>query len=213
MQATRQDILDHLHSHGRASVKELGGVLSLTSTGVRQHLNILQRDGLIEATEERGRVGRPALVYRLTEKAENLYPKLYDQLANLLIEEVRTLVSGQGLQTLLQRVAARMAEPYIPLMEGLPIRERAYMTSQFLADRGSESDCVQDGDDLLIRQYNCPFPAVAHKNSAVCAMEVALVSRLVGADARLVTSLLRGDRACTYRLRCHDEPVPVVATN
>ncbi len=78
MQVTRQDILDHLRRHGSGSVKELGQLLGLTSTGIRQHLTILERDGLIEAREERGRVGRPALVYTLTPQGDSLYPKKYD---------------------------------------------------------------------------------------------------------------------------------------
>ncbi len=67
MQTTRQQILEYLQRHGRATVKELGQVLRLTSTGIRQHLTVLERDGLVVAREERGRVGRPTLVYTLPE--------------------------------------------------------------------------------------------------------------------------------------------------
>jgi len=42
---------------------------------------------------------------------------------------------------------------------------------------------------------------VARHNSAVCALDVEFIRQLVGADARLVRSLLRGDRTCTYRIR------------
>ncbi|TET95672.1 MAG: winged helix-turn-helix transcriptional regulator, partial [Dehalococcoidia bacterium] len=62
IQSTRQQILQYLQRHGRATVKELGSLLSLTSTGIRQHLTVLERDGLVDAREERGRVGRPTLV-------------------------------------------------------------------------------------------------------------------------------------------------------
>ena len=63
MQATRQEILDHLHREHRGTVKDFAAFLGLTPTGVRQHLTSLERDGLITAREERGRVGRPAFVY------------------------------------------------------------------------------------------------------------------------------------------------------
>jgi DeoR family suf operon transcriptional repressor len=201
MQATRQQILDYLRKQGRATVKELDAYLSLTSTGVRQHLTVLEREGLVEAHEERGHVGRPALVYRLTDKGEALYPKLYDKLANLLLEEVREVAGGQALQTLLRRVATRFAEPYRERVEGKSLAERVNEASLIIQDRGSLADCVQDGDDWLIRQYTCPFPRVAHQNSCVCALDVEFVRQLVGADARLSTSLLRGDACCTYRVR------------
>src|SRR5688572_5690783 len=90
LQSTRQSILEHLNRYGRATVKELGQVSGLTSTGIRQHLTTLERDGLVQTQEERGRVGRPTLVYSLTDKADLLFPKSYDQLALTLIEEIRT---------------------------------------------------------------------------------------------------------------------------
>ena len=201
MQATRQQILDYLRRQGRATVKDLDGYLGLTSTGVRQHLTVLEREGLVEAHEERGHVGRPALVYQLTEQGDGLYPKKYDQLANIVLEEVRGLAGAQALQTLLRRAAVRFADSYRSRLEGKPLAERVTEATLIIRERGSEVDCVQDGGDWLIRQYTCPFPQVAQQNSCVCALDVEFVRQLVGADARLSTSLLRGDRACTYRVR------------
>jgi DeoR family suf operon transcriptional repressor len=207
MQATRQQILDFLRRQGRATVKELDAHLGLTSTGVRQHLTVLEREGLVEAQEERGHVGRPALVYRLSAKGDALYPKKYDQLANVLLEEVRELAGSQALQTLLRRAAGRFAEPYQGRVEGKPLADRVAEAARIIRERGSEADCVQEGDDWLIRQFTCPFPQVAGQNSCVCALDVEFVRQLVGADARLTTSLLRGDRACTYRIRPVSAPV------
>ena len=201
MQATRQQIVDYLRRHSRATVKELNTHLGLTSTGVRQHLTVLEREGLVDAQEERGHVGRPALVYRLTDEGDALYPKSYDQLANILLEEVREVAGGQALQTLLRRTATRFADPYRARLEGRSLAERVQETSKIIQERGSLSEAVQDGDDWLIKQYTCPFPKVAEENSCVCALDVEFVRQLVGADARLSTSLLRGDDCCTYRIR------------
>ncbi|HZP57713.1 MAG TPA: helix-turn-helix domain-containing protein [Dehalococcoidia bacterium] len=206
MQATRQEILDYLRRRSQATVKELGAHLGLTSTGIRQHLTILERDGLVEAREERGHVGRPALVYRLSDRGDALYPKKYDALANALIEEARALLGPEPLQRLMKNVAARFAEPYLPRLEGKTPRERVQEAAQILQERGCLADCAEQGEDALIRQMTCPFPNVATRNSAVCALEVEFVRRLVGADARLTTSLLRGDDACTYRIRAVPEP-------
>src|SRR3990172_5882694 len=137
MQATRQQILDFLRLHGRATVKELDGHLGLTSTGVRQHLTVLEREGLVMAHEERGRVERPAIVYELTEQGDTLYPKSYDQLANLLLEEVRDLAGAQALQTLLRRVAARFADQYRERVDGRTLPERVAEATAIIVERGS----------------------------------------------------------------------------
>src|SRR3972149_2716512 len=135
MQATRQQILDFLRRNARATVKELDTHLGLTSTGVRQHLTVLEREGLVEAHEERGHVGRPALVYQLSDKGDGLYPKKYDQLANVLIEEVRHVAGGQALQTLLRRVALRFAESYADRLEGKSLPERVNQGARIIGGR------------------------------------------------------------------------------
>lgn len=201
MQPTRQQILDHLQQHGRATVKELGAALQLTSTGIRQHLTVLERDGLIRASEERGRVGRPALVYSLTARAESLFPKNYDQLAVSLLEQTRTLSGGDGLQSLLHHVAGSLAAPHMSRVEGKPLEERVEETAAVLREEGSLADAGRDGTDLIVREYTCPYDSVARQNSAVCVLHVDFVGRLSGGDVKLTTSLLRGDRACTYRIR------------
>ena len=201
MQATRQQILDYLRLHGQATVKELGQLMGLTSTGIRQHLTVLERDALVQAHEERGHVGRPALVYRLTEHGDALYPKLYDSLASVLLNELRTIAGADALQKVLRRVASRFAEPYMDRVEGRPLADRVAETARIFQERGCLADCTLRNGDWYVSQYTCPFPSVARCNSGVCAMEVDFVRRLTGTDARLVTSLLRGDRSCTYRIR------------
>ena len=201
MQATRQQILDYLRSHGQATVKDLDAFLGLTSTGVRQHLTVLEREDLVEAHEERGHVGRPALVYQLTEQGDALYPKKYDQLANVLLDEMREVTGAQTFQTMLRRVATRFADPYRDRVENKPLPERVIAATEIIRERGCEADAVKDGDGWLIRQFTCPFPKVAGENSCVCTLDVEFVRQLVGTDARLTTSLLRGDRCCTFRVR------------
>ena len=65
MQATRQEILDYLRRRGQATVRDLGAHLGLTATGIRQHLTVLERDGMIEAHEELGSAPREAVTRAL----------------------------------------------------------------------------------------------------------------------------------------------------
>ncbi len=207
MQSTRQQILEYLQRNGRGTVKELGQLLGLTSTGIRQHLTVLERDALVAAREERGRVGRPTLVYSLTEKADSLFPKTYDVLANVLLEEIRATDGNEKLHHLLQNVAHRLAAPYADRVEGKPFPERVQETTQILEEQGCLVDWSQNDGEYLIDEFTCPFPKTAERDRAVCALHVEFVHLLTGGDARLTRSLLRGERACTYRIR----PAPAAA--
>lgn len=201
MQSTRQDILQYLQRHGRATVKELRQLLGLTSTGIRQHLTVLERDGLIRTHEERGKVGRPALVFTLTEKAEALSPKQYDALANLLIEEIIGSCGNQQVQHIIRGVAARMAEPLQERVQGKSLPGRVAEAVAVMREEGINADWEQRGDEFIINEYTCPYAAVARRHRAICALEVDFVRRLTATDTRLSRSLLRGEAACTYRIR------------
>ena len=202
MQSTRQQILEYLLRQGRATVKELGNLLGLTSTGIRQHLTVLERDGLVDSREERGRVGRPTLVYSLTEKADALFPKTYDALATVLLEEVRSSQGNQHLHELLHKVAVRMASPYSDRVQGKPLPDRVQETARIMEEQGCLVDVRQsEGNEYYIDEFTCPFPKVAQQDRAVCALHVDFVGILAGGDARLTQSLLRGERACSYRIR------------
>jgi predicted ArsR family transcriptional regulator len=201
MQTTRQQILEYLRRHGRGTVKELGSLLGLTSTGIRQHLTVLERDGLVEAREERGRVGRPTLVYTLTERADALFPKAYDQLVNVLLEEVRATTGNETLYPLLLRVAQRLAEPHLDVVDGKPLAERVKVAADALEGQGVVAEVTETNGEYLIDEYSCPFPKTAERDRSVCALHVEFVRLLTGADTRLTRSLLRGEGACTYRVR------------
>ena len=200
MQTSREQILAYLHQHGQGTVRDLAQLLGVTATCVRQHLAVLDREGMLEAREARGHLGRPAHVYSLSDRAEAIFPKNYAMLTNLLLEEVRSMAGADALQKLLRRVSARMADRYSERVAGKSLPERVEATATILCELGTVVEVKQQEDQTFIRQCTCPYPQVARRHSAVCALEVDFVQRLTGSDARLVGSLLRGDSACVYRI-------------
>src|SRR5688500_496173 len=153
MQATRQAILDHLRRFGEATVRDLADLLHLTATGIRQHLTILERDSLVAIKEARGRVGRPALVYQLTSAGEAQFPSRYDELSNLMLDEIRAIAGSKGLQSVLMRVAARSAEVYEPRLRNKPLAGRVDEAAQIISERGCMADVRRsNGNEYLIHQ-------------------------------------------------------------
>jgi predicted ArsR family transcriptional regulator len=158
------------------------------------------------AHEERGGVGRPTLVYSLTDKAEALFPRSYDELANNLLEEIRASEGRERMYQILHRVAERMADAYWERVQGKDTAERVKETAAIMQEQGCLVDWTENDGEFLLNEYTCPFPKVAKQDAAVCALHVDFVRRLTGADTRLAQSLLRGQRACTYRIRPVAQP-------
>ena len=209
MQATRQQMLEHLRLTRGATVRELCSVLGLTATGVRQHLTILEHEGLVDSEEVRGRVGRPAHRFALTRRGDAMFPQGYDDLANALIEEIRARYGPEGLQSIVGGVAARLTDRHVPALEELAPEQRVQATVDLFAQRDIVADWECDGDVFLLHERTCPYPEVARRNSVPCTLEVAEIRMLTGMDTHLQSCIVRGDRHCTYRL----EPVEDSATH
>jgi len=109
MQPTRRQIVEILKQRGRATVDELSKEIGITLMAVRLHLVVLERDGLVIRGSVREGPGRPTLVYRLTEQAEEVFPKHYDQLANNLLAAAKTELGAEGVEALLLRAAQQQA--------------------------------------------------------------------------------------------------------
>jgi predicted ArsR family transcriptional regulator len=75
-----------------------------------------------------------------------------------------------------------------------------------MEEQGCMVDYTEQDGEFLIDEYTCPFPKVAERDRAVCALHVEFVGLMSGGDARLTRSLLRGQNACTYRIRPVDKP-------
>jgi len=78
---------------------------------------------------------------------------------------------------------------------------KAEEAARILEEQGHLAQVRREDNELLIDEFSCPFPKVAHQDRAICALHVDFVSTLTGSDTRLGQSLMRGDPACTYRLR------------
>ena len=209
MQATRQEILDFLRQHGEGSVRELGAHLSLTPTGVRQHLAILEREGLVANRELRGQVGRPALAFRLTPQAEQLYPKAYDELANAVLGAARSLLPAETYGSLVANAAEILAAPHLAALAALNPVERVRATCALLEQRAVVVNWEPDGaGGFMLFERTCPSRDVAAEHPALCPMDAALIGRLTGMHAELRSSLAAGAERCAYHLTPVPAPVP-----
>jgi predicted ArsR family transcriptional regulator len=98
---TGDRILYLLKSKGPQSAAQLARRLDITAMAVRQHLYGFSRDGLVEFTEQRGPVGRPVRVWRLTQRAAARFPDSHAELTLEMIAAVRAAFGEEGLDRLL----------------------------------------------------------------------------------------------------------------
>ncbi|MBI2849106.1 MAG: HTH domain-containing protein [Chloroflexi bacterium] len=198
MQGTRGEILEFLKKKGTATVDEMAEALGVTSTAIRQHLAILERETLITAREARRKIGRPQHVYSLTNKAHDLYPKSYHLLTSWILDEIKAL-DGEGKTTqIFTHIAARWAKVFMPRLEGKGLEERIAEVTAIMKEDGYTMDWGKTDSGYFIHHYDCRFHCVAQTHPEVCFLEHSLLTKILGSPVEMTSCLFTGDRCCTY---------------
>ena len=200
MQVTREHILHILKERDRATVDELSREIGLTPVTVRHHLDILRGEGLVAApiVRRRNAPGRPQHVYTLTEGANSHFPKKYDHLASLLLREMRSRLSLAEMDQILALIGERIADQAVLPSSG-DFKSRLVAAIAFLNEQGYLVRWEEpDSGKYLLHVANCPYEKVVASDEGICAMDVALLARLLGTTPRRVKWSARDDRQCTY---------------
>ena len=165
---------------GPRTVSELAASIGLTDNGVRGHLAVLERDGLVRQEGVRRTGGKPSYVYELTPDADALFPKGYASVLSEVLEYVREQRGREGLEQFVRGVAQRTASK-IPHGDA-DLRSRVDAAVAALTELGGLVEVVEEGTTLQIRGFSCPLSAVVRENPETCALAEELVRTIVGTD-------------------------------
>lgn len=206
---TRDLILRTLRTRTRGTVKELAEAVGVSPVSVRHHLANLQAENLVEAEEVKHGVGRPRLVFSLSERANELFPGRYFRLTTRLLDEIKDSLPEGTVGELFTGVAAAMAEDYATRLAGLPLHERLERLVEYLTGEGFAAEIVADGKNYLIRELSCPYFRISRQHPEVCLIDQAFIATALSLPVERVSCLLDGHSHCTYavaRLNGHPEP-------
>ncbi|MEX0939109.1 MAG: winged helix-turn-helix transcriptional regulator [Pirellulales bacterium] len=193
-------ILDLLRQDDGLSVAQLADKTGVTATAVRQRLNRLMGQGLIERRVQRAARGRPSHQYLLTEKGLRTAGTNYGDLAMTLWEEIRAIEDPEVRRGLLARIAEHMARAYAGQISGDSIHEKMESVAHLFGERGIPLKVDVSGELPVLTALACPYPELAEKDRSVCAMERMMFSELLGSGVRLSDCRLDGASCCTFEV-------------
>jgi predicted ArsR family transcriptional regulator len=197
---TRERILVLLRRHGRLSAPRLADLLELTPVGVRRHLALLERDGLVTARIEKPKRGRPTAVYRLTDAGLETFPRHYDELAR----EALAFVKGHDASLLSQFLAwrnERLAASYAKRVDGATVAERAEALADVLSEQGFMAEVEPVPGGLRLCQHNCTVEHLATEVPDLCASEAKLFERLLGSPVEREATIVQGNLRCVTHVQ------------
>jgi len=198
MKSTRDRILQNLLNHPRSTINEMAEAAEINGISVRHHLSSLQADGLVTAEEERHGVGRPRLVYSLTEKGRERFPTNYLRLTTRLLDQLKETLPAPVVNRLFTQMATDMAGNYAQQIEKLSMEERLDFVKNLLAQEGFTVEWEKTGDQYQIHEITCPYYHIGQNHPEVCMVDQTLISTVLAIPVEKISCVLRGDAHCTY---------------
>jgi predicted ArsR family transcriptional regulator len=194
----RERVLLELKRRGCATVADLARDLGVVPVTMRAHLKALQSQGLVAASDERGRVGRPRQRFSLTAAAHERFPNQVAGLAAGLLAAVQNVAGQRGVDQVLDLAAARCAAAYAPLPGSLA--ERVAAAADVLREESGLAGWQPAEGGFVLHDLHCPYWQLSAARDDVCRYHTQVVTRLVGAHVELERSIAHGANRCEFRV-------------
>ena len=198
MKSTRDRILQALLGQPKMTINALAEAVGINPISVRHHLTNLQVEGLVASDEERHGVGRPHLVYRLTEDGLEKFPTRYLRLTSRLLQRMKDTMPQPVVEKLFSEIGQDLAQEHAGKMEGLSMEERLDFVKALLDEEGFRVEWEKAGEQYKIHEIACPYLQIGVQHPEVCAVDQTIISKMLAVPAERVQCILDGSAHCTY---------------
>jgi predicted ArsR family transcriptional regulator len=198
MNSTREKILKSLLRKPKSTINDLAESVGINPISVRHHLSNLQMEGLVKGQEERHGVGRPRLVYILTDEGMERFPTRYMRLTSRLLAQMKETMPKPVVAKLFSQIAVDLANEYASDMQGLTMEERLDFVKEMLAREGFTVEWELKDGSYQIHEISCPYYQIGVAHPEVCTVDQTLISKMLALPANKVQCILDGGSHCTY---------------
>lgn len=201
MKSTREKVLQTLLSHPRSTINEIAEVVGINAISVRHHLNMLQAEDLIATEEERHGVGRPRLVYFLTETGQEKFPTSYLRLTTRLLTQLKSSMPPSALDSLFTTIAENASQDTREQAKNMNLEQKLDLIIKLLTKEGFAVEWERQGDHYMIVENSCPYYHVGQDHPEVCNVDQTMIASVLNIPVEKVSCVLGGSAHCTYLIK------------
>jgi predicted ArsR family transcriptional regulator len=184
------------------TVTDLMRATGVTRTAVTEQLNELLAAGFVERTIERlpGR-GRPRHLYKATDASLVLLFATNQRLViPALWQAIREAGGDQLVKEILGRVSRILAEHYNRRIAATEPKARLRGLIDLLCQEGGLVEAIEEDGQLVMYKRSCPFISMLDERRSVCAVDLEMMSAVVGRPVRRTACRHDGAPCCTFEI-------------
>ena len=200
----KKKLLYYLKVMQQAGLEDLAAVMKISRMAVHKHLSALQQRDLVEAIENRGRVGRPRMIYQLTSQSKTVFPKSYGAIATQALDFIEKNMGKEGVEKVLRERQSELFDQYYKRLRGMDFDRQVMELARIRDEEGymaeSKSE-LKGGKKHVLLEYNCPIIHIAEKHWEACLIETELFEKLLGAEIGTTHRAAKGDAVCKFMIK------------
>ncbi|BAY74146.1 iron-sulfur cluster biosynthesis transcriptional regulator protein SufR [Nostoc linckia NIES-25] len=213
--STKQEILEYLHKHEKATAIELAEVLEVSKQAIRRHLKDLETEELVLfSISEQAGMGRPQHVYQLSRQGRDrlhrtMSDKFGDASGNFAVSLLDTLAETVGydqFKSILQKQWERKAQEYRDRVGNGSLKERVANLVELRKAEGFMAEYhsvdVPDssrGESFILIEHNCAISNVAESFPTICGHELQMFAAVLpDCTVERTHWIINGEHRCGY---------------
>lgn len=166
----RLNAINVLKRSAGLTVRELAGELGMSYMGAKQICLDLEKDGFLQTFRRHHGVGRPEILYSLTEKAQALFPQADNAVVLSLLDQARKLFGAGAPEKLLFLHYQKLTEGYVSkLEETADPHDRVRKFAKIRDQEGYIANVLEDPIRIVERHH--PLQGVLDTYPEIAAME------------------------------------------
>jgi len=205
MKSTRDKILHTLLRQSQSTISDLAESVGINAISVRHHLTSLQAEGLVLSEEQRHGVGRPRLVYFLSEKGVEKFPTQYLRLTNRILDQLKSTLPSLTLNSIFSDMAIKTAGDLVNKGKNLSLEDKLDLLTSSLVEEGYSFNWQKQGGKYLIHEVNCPYLHISQSHPEVCLFDQTYISTVLSVQLKKIKCQLNGDTGCTYVIQNEEQ--------
>jgi DeoR family transcriptional regulator, suf operon transcriptional repressor len=207
--STKEEILEYLLKHSRATAFELAETLNISPQAIRRHLKDLEVEKLIvySSSIQEG-MGRPSHVYQLSREGRDRTQRgdSYGEFAVSLLDTLAETVGLDQVSSILRKQWERKALLYRDRLGKGSLYERVANLVELRKAEGFMAEChpvesneSEYSDRIILMEHNCAISNVAESFPSICGHELEMfASVLPDCTVERTHWIIDGEHRCGY---------------
>ena len=199
--SARLKVLNELKRTQGLPVADLAERLKMSYMGVKDVCTDLEKRGLLDTWRSPQKIGRPQMLYRLTQRAHDLFPTASNAATIDLLSAAQKLYGPTAPEKLLLVLFQKRTEDYLARIKGDTLAERAKWFARLRDHDGYMAELEIDAEGKMrIMEHHSPILDLLRAFPLVAKLETDLYQRVLRAPVHREEETASGLYCATFHI-------------